>query len=482
MFRKIKAAYDNLKPPARASFWFLICGFLQKGISMITTPVFTRIMVDAEFGKFSVYNTWQNVIQILVSLNLAAGVYTRGLVKNEGDQDRFSSSMMGLSTTCILVWSVFYFIFQETINRWLDLSTLLMAAMLVEIWAHAGYQFWTNRERVNYRYKKLIGLTLVYVVLSPVLGAVAVQWADTNSQAEARVITTAAVNVALFAALYVSTWKRGKQFFNKTYWKYALKFNIPLVPHYLSQIVLNQSDKLMINHFLGPAQAAYYSVAYTLAAALQILNNSIAATMNPWIYKTIKEKRVKHIGKTSYRILLLIAVLNYLVVLAAPEILKILAPEKYQVAVWVIPPVTVSVYFMFLYNLFVTFEFYFEKTHYVTGVTIFSAVLNIVLNAIFIPRFGCAAAGYTTLICYIVCALLHYNFMRKVVKEFCDNEKVYEGKIIAAIGAALMLCSALTMLLYEYVIIRYLLVAAIVAVCIAKREQLLRIVNFKKTE
>ena len=166
MFRKLKAYYEGMQPPIKASLWFLICGFLQKGISLLTTPIFTRVMTDAEYGRYNVYNSWLGVVQIIVSLNLAAGVYTRGLVKNEEDQDRFSSALLGLSTTSILVWSVLYAIFHNLINQWLGLSTMLMVAMLMEIWAHTAYQFWSNRERVNFRYKKLVALTLIYVIFN----------------------------------------------------------------------------------------------------------------------------------------------------------------------------------------------------------------------------------------------------------------------------------------------------------------------------
>lgn len=482
MLQKLKSYYQKLQPPVKASLWFLICGFLQKGISLLTTPIFTRVMTDAEYGRFNVYNSWLGIVQIIVSLNLAAGVYTRGLVKNEEDQDRFSSSMLGLSTTCVLIWSVIYAIFHRTINRWLDMTTVLMTAMLVEIWAHAAYQFWSNRERVHYRYKKLVVLTLSYVILRPVLGVIFVLRADEFHQVEARVLTTVLVNVALFAGLYVSIAKQGKRFFNKKYWLYALKFNIPLLPHYLSQIVLNQSDRLMINSICGPAETAYYSVAYTMAMVLQILNTSISGTMNPWIYKAIKANDLKKIGKVSYSVLALIAALNLAVVLAAPELLGILAPNSYQAAVWVVPPVTVSVYFMFLYNLFATFEYYFEKTHYVAAATVAGAVLNVALNALLIPVFGFVAAGYTTLVCYILYAFAHYYFMRKVCRAYMEGTEIYDARIILALGLGLLGCAFSVMALYNLPLIRYGMLLLFAAAAVWKRKALLGLIRTMKNK
>lgn len=440
---------------------------------MLTTPIFTRIMTEAEYGRFSVYNSWLGIMQIIVSLNLAAGVYTRGLVKNEDDQDQFSSSMLGLSTTCVVLWSVIYFLFHKVINSWMGLSTALMSAMLLEIWAHAAYQFWSNRERVNYRYKKLVLLTIAYVILRPLLSVICIMQADTQHQVEARVLSTGFVNVVLFSGLHFSMARKGKQFFHKKYWLYGLTFNLPLVPHYLSQVVMNQSDRLMINAICGPAETAYYSVAYTIAMALQILNNSVSATMNPWIYKSLKNGEYQKIGRASYFILALIAVMNLLVIICAPELLRIMAPDSYQAAVWIVPPVTVSVYFSFLYNLFATFEYYFEKTHYVTIATVASAILNILLNAAFIPKFGFVAAGYTTLLCFIVYAAAHYFFMKKVVKAHLGGAEIYDSRIIILLGGCLLLGAAAAMTLYQTALLRYVLVFLLSLVFVWQRKKLL---------
>lgn len=480
MFQKLISYYKNLKQPVKASLWFALCGFLQKGISMLTTPLFTRVMTEAEYGQFATYNSWFSILQIIVSLNLAAGVYTRGLVKNEKDADRFSGTMLGLSTTCIAVWAVIYGLLHNVINNFTQMSTILMCALFADIWAHAAFQFWSNRERVSYRYKKLILVTLSYVILRPALSLVAVFWVNTELQMEARVIATVLVNLALFTGLYFSIFKKGRHFFSEKYWVYALKFNLPLIPHYLSQVVLNQSDRIMINDICGESFAAYYSVAYTLAMVLQILNTSISGTMNPWIYKSIRDGKTDRIAKTSYAVLVLIAAANFVVVAAAPEILHILAPSNYQAAMWVIPPVTVSVYFMFLYNLFATFEYYFEKTRYVMIASLSGAVLNIVLNMIFIRIFGFVAAGYTTLVCYILYAAAHYLFMSKVCKKELPDKKIYNPIIILVIGAALIICSGATMLVYNFAIVRYLLVTAIGLAAIIFRKRIIKTVKEMK--
>ena len=52
---KIKKIYKNMSLPAKASIWYMLCSVLQKGISVITTPIFTRILSTEQYGLVSIY-------------------------------------------------------------------------------------------------------------------------------------------------------------------------------------------------------------------------------------------------------------------------------------------------------------------------------------------------------------------------------------------------------------------------------------------
>jgi len=479
LFIAAQIKYKQAGDPLKASFWFLICGFFQKGISFLTTPFFTRIMNSAQYGVYNQYYAWYSIIQILVTLNLAAGVYTRGLVKNEDDQDAFSSSLLLLSTVCVALGVCIYCLFKNSINSLTGLNVIFMLLMFIEIWTNVSFLFWSNKERVNYRYKKLVALTLIYVISRPVMGMVLVIFARPDKQALARVLGAVIVNAVLYIPLFVRIVYKGKVLFNYNYWKYAVFFNIPLVPHYLSQVLLNQSDRIMITKICGSSETAYYSVAYTLAMVMQIFSQSITSTMNPWIYKTIKRGQIKRIENASYIILVAVAAVNLILILFSPELLLILAPEDYQRAVWIIPPVTISVFFMFLYNLFVTFEYYYEKTKFVPIATGISALLNIILNYIFIPRFGYVAAGYTTLICYIIYAIAHYVFMNKMMAGVTGDNRVYNTNIIITISVLLIASGLIISMFYDKIIIRYSIAAVSVFLVLINYKRIYKFIRMR---
>ena len=83
MIKSVLNRYKSFPIQVKASLWFLICSFLQKGISTVTTPIFTRIMNTTEYGQYNVFNSWLSIASIFVSLSLTGGVYAQGLVKFE---------------------------------------------------------------------------------------------------------------------------------------------------------------------------------------------------------------------------------------------------------------------------------------------------------------------------------------------------------------------------------------------------------------
>lgn len=482
--RKYLDKYKGMSLPVKMAFWYLICSFIQKGIGMITTPVFTRILDESQFGRYSVYSSWYSIISVIVTLSISGNCFTRGLVvlDDRKKKDELASSLLGLVMTQIAGFFVIYLIFSKWINSVTHLNTYLFAMMFVDLLMITACQFWTNYMRVDYRYRGIIALTLSYSILRPLLSILLVLKAPVDLQVEARVTGIASANTLLFTWIFFFIFIKGKKFFVKENWKYALTFCLPLIPHYLSKTILNESDRIMIGSICGESYSAYYSVAYTMAAIMTVFNSAVAQSLDPWIYRSIKNKELSKIGPVSYRIITAIAVINFMVMAIAPEALLILAPENYSQALWVIPPVTASVFFTFMYDLFASFQFYFKKTKLIALGSCIGAVLNIVLNAIFIPKFGFIAAGYTTLVCYILFGVLHYIFMRVTCKKHLDGYRVYDPKIIFGIGGILVAGSFVMLLLYEHPIIRYCVLAAFIIVGIIFSKKIISLFKRIKEE
>lgn len=463
--------YQALPVTMKASIWFLLCSFVQKAIAVITTPIFTRIMTTAEYGAFNVFVSWQGILTIFVSLNLSSGVYSQGLVKYGNDRKSFSSSMQGLSVVLVLIWILVYALTYNFWNQLFALNTIQMISMFFIIWSTAVFEFWASEQRVEYRYKALVIITLITAILNPIIGIFSVS--HSTDKVSARIISMAVVSVCTYTGLCIKQIWRGKSVYSQKYWINALKFNIPLIPHYLSQTVLNSADRIMIKYMVGESCAGIYSLAYSISLIMTLFNTALMQTFSPWIYQKINNKKIQEISKAAYPILIVIAILNLILIAFAPEAVAVFAPESYYDAIWIIPPVAMSVYFMFLYDLFAKFSFFYENTKLIAVATGAVAVLNIILNFIFIGGFSYWAAGYTTLISYICYAMFHYILMRYTCKKYCQNEQPYSIKKIVCISGIFVSIGFCLLFLYRTIVLRYIFILAVLFMIFIRRDMIL---------
>ena len=459
MNNKIINKYNKLPVEVKASFWFLLCSFFQRGIAVISTPIFTRMMTTAEYGEFSVFYSWYGIITILVTFNLFFGVYVRGLVTYDEKKESFTSAMEGLMLVLIIAWFGIYLVFQNKVNRLLGLTTFQIVLMFIIIWTNGVFNFWAAYQRVVLRYKKLVILSMTTSILMPILQIIFMQFVD--NKVNARIIGMLTVSIIFYPVLFISHMKKGKVFFNKQIWRYALSFNIPLLPHYFSQTILNSADRIMIKDMIGADQAGIYSLAYSISQIMTVFNSALMQTIEPWLYKKIKNDETENIKSVAYPAFIIVALANIVLIALAPEAVSIFAPGEYKEAIWIIPPVAMSVFFTFTYTFFAVFEFYYKKTQYITAATLVGAVINIILNYIFIDIFGYFAAGYTTLICYILYSLFHYLFMKKLIKENLEDREIYDSKVLFTIIGIFVIIGFLLMLTYKHVYIRYGIIGCI---------------------
>lgn len=479
MLQKWIEKYKSLPVQVKASFWFLICSFLQKGITALTTPIFTRLLSPDEYGVFNVFNSWMGIISVFITLNLSYAVYSQGLIKFSNKSDLFSSSLQGLTLTMVLCWTLIYLLFREFWNHVFNLTTVQMLAMLVMIWTTAVFNFWAWEQRVLYKYKALVIITLLVSVAKPLVGVIFVILAE--DKVTARILGLVLVELIGYTGLFIVQTKRGKRFFSARFWKYALMYNLPLIPHYLSQTVLSSADRIMIKEMVGESEAGIYSLAYSASLIMTLFNTALMQTISPWLYQKIKDKKINEIARVAYISLILIAVLNLILILFAPEIIRIFAPKEYYDAIWIIPPVAMSVFFMYSYDLFAKFAFYHEKTVLIMLASVFGAILNLFLNYIFIGIYGYIAAGYTTLICYFFYTLFHYILMNGVCKKYADGVRPYRKKLLLAITIPFLLCGFLLLLTYSNPLIRYGIIILSVIGMILFREKIINILKQIKT-
>lgn len=468
--------YNKLSVPLKASLWFALCNIVQKGIQFITVPLFTRMLSTFEYGQYSIYTSWISILGIFTSLDLYMAVFNNGMIKYKNDRLGYISAMQGLSSLSTLICFIIVIISKNFLQRLIGLPISVIEIMFIELFFSPALQYWTMRQRYEYRYKALVLVTIAIAIVNPVVGLLFVYHAQ--HKGIARIVSVVLVNSLVGLIFYIYNYATGRKVFNRQYWHFAFFFNLPLIPHYLSSILLSSSDRVMIQNMVGEEKVAIYSVAYSISMIMNIFVSAFNASFAPYTYQECEKHNYSSIRKADNMLMIFMAFLVLVPVILAPEVVAIMGPPEYQEAIWVIPPVSLSVMFIFIYGNYANVELFFERRKFVMIASVLAAISNIVLNYIFIPIFGYVAAGYTTLACYIILAVGHYYFYVMVCKENnIDSKSIFNSKLIILISVGLSVITFTLMNLYRFPIIRYAIVILVFIIIFYQRKKIITLLR-----
>lgn len=464
--RKVRERYQALSRAKRATFWITLSSFVQRGISFITVPIFTRMLSTADYGTVSVYSSWETVAVYLVTLGVTYGGFNNGMIKFKDDREGYTSSVMGLVTAMGALWLAACLLLSGQVTLLTGLPLALIVLLFVEVVSSCIYDVWVSRMKFDFEYRRMVVASLLLAVLCPALAILLISFL--RDKVLARVASFVAVEAVFALVLGVAMMRRGGKVFSWEYWKFTLVFNIPLLPHYLSQVVLSSSDRILIGNMCSASDAGIYSIAYSVGMVMTLLTNSLNSTVVPWLYRKLDGKEYDRIRKMSVVLLGGIAAVILFVDALAPDIVAILAPPEYGEAMSLVPVISASVFFMFVYSYCSNIEFFYEKRGLATAASVLGAILNIILNVILIPVFGYQVAGFTTMACYIAMSVAHYVFAQRVARAE-EGVAILDGRTIWGIGIAFCVVSVLFSGLYEFAFARYGLVVVLLVAAICKR-------------
>jgi O-antigen/teichoic acid export membrane protein len=219
-----------------------------------------------------------------------------------------------------------------------------------------------------------------------------------------------------------------------------LTFGLPAVLNIVTYWVLQLSDRYLLTLLGSPVQTARYSVAYSLGSAMSVV------VMGPFglawqgaMYAIAKRKDAAEVFQLVFRwfsMFLLFAAFG--LSLVGIILLDWLFPLTYHSGALVIPIVALSLAFYGVYYVCLTGAYITRKAWLAAVFTTIAAILNVALNLVLIPLYGPMGAAASTLLAYVVLAIIAYIV----------NQRIYPvpfeiGKFIFAVlvGAALYIGS-----------------------------------------
>ena len=470
-----KIDINKIPVQVRATIAYTISSLLSQGLIFLTTPIFTRIMNTSEMGTVTTFNAWNGILINIVTLSLCSGAFNIAMLEYSDKRDRYVASMLGLSTVSTVLFGIIYFMFYKQWNSVFTLSTPLMIVMFLGFLINPGKDLWMARKRYEYKYKEFLIVSVVTSVLAVFVSVVAVFGISKLNRYDlgsVRVVFNGITVCLASLPIYIYVFYKGKCFYDKKFWKYAIVINTPLIIHALSKHILDMSDRLMISNMCGKSQVGIYGVLYTVSSLSIIVWNAINQSLVPYIFQCMKNKDIQKIRKITISILVLYGGCSVGLSLIAPEIVRILATEEYFEAIYIMPPIAAGIFLTSIYSLFSTVTLYYKKTNYIMYATLFSAISNVLLNFIFIKKYGYMAAAYTTLVAYIILTIFQYIYMCK-----CTNEKIYNTGKIVVLSMIVIALNLVCIFLYKSYFARYCVISVMILIVGFKHKKIIKIIN-----
>ena len=442
----------------KSAVWYTASNVLAKAITLLITPVFTRLLSKAEYGEYTNFVSWQNILLTIFSLELSATVLRAKFDReNEGEFESYVFTISWFSIIVTVVLSLLLCILNT--NVWIkniigiDQKYIWLLCLIIVF--SPILQIYQAQQRAEIKYKTSSIVTIAYGMFSFIIPYVLVRISQNGLHALLHGLAMNVMIWGLVILIYISSRKRGRVHLEDI--KYALMFSLPIIPHLVSSIIMGNSDKIMIKNMSGPEFAAMYGLVYTCALAINLLRNSLNNAWIPWFYRKMNDKDYASIRHVSKVYIVLFSVGSLLVCLLGPEIVWVLGGNQYKEALLLVPIIMLGCYYNFLNLFYVNIEFYAKKTSMISVVTVGTAGLNLALNYIFISKYGYSAAAYTTAFCNFCIIIFHYVVTKKMMNsEICDNKMIFISSGISL--AVVFFC----IILYKVFVMRL-----IVFLCVA---------------
>lgn len=417
----------------RALSIYFLGTFLLKGISVFTTPIFTRVLTLEGFGIFTIYQTWVSIFAVFIGLQMSGSIGTARVHLGEHNFFSYLRSILALSFISFVIFTILFVLFEHQILELLQLELRHLPYLIIQSFGTACATFYliytiqTKQPNKHFRFSVLnvtftIALSLLLVLLFE------------QDKYMGRIIGGASVGLVIIIFVYKELYFKIKSKINIDHWKFGLPLSLPLIVHLLANLIIGQSDRVIINKYLGLEQAAIYSVAYSIGSLGLMIAEATNNVWAPWYLDNTHLKNVNKVNQMSKLYILAISIIFSVFLLFSPEILLVMAPSSYSTGSISIIIVTFGVFFLYLYRFPLAYEQYAKNLKWVALCTVSSGLINIGLNFLLIPKYGIDGAAYATFISYVILFFLHEFVARKIVKNFNIEFKNY----ITGVGIVLI--------------------------------------------
>lgn len=389
---------------------------LMKVVSLLTVVAVGYLMTASQYGNLSTYNTWITIFGIVVGLQFSGSIQNAYVEYSKEDFHKYCSTVLLIALGSTVVIFLPFVIANQYFSELLKIEPILMYTLIPQCFGSFLIGFMTSYFLAQKKVLKNLIWTLTYAVLLSGFALLLTQLFEVKELGYAIGSFIPNIGMGLFCFFYLMI--KSKFAFDPKFLKFAFLFSLPLIMHMAGNVILAQSDKLMIRYMMDEVAMGQYTMVHNYSLLLNSLWMAFNSVFIPYYYDALKENDTEKISSYTRNYLITFSCISFGYILVGREIIHFVISEEYYPGLSIFELGTVAQYLIFLYSFSVNYEFFKKKTIWIAIGTLLTAAINIGLNYIFINQWGIFGAALASAISYLILVVFHEIIARFVVKEY----------------------------------------------------------------
>ncbi|MCF7833379.1 MAG: oligosaccharide flippase family protein [Candidatus Marinimicrobia bacterium] len=393
-------------------------------INFLLLPFYSYHISPEAYGAVSLIYAFIAFLNIFYHYGLESAFlrfYSRtGKAEGHGEKEVFSTVLSSLLITSI-AFSALIWLFAPVLSRGILSSpdyTHIIRMTAGILFLDAMYLIPLHYLRINNKALIFTLITLVNVLINVSLNIYLIRYRGMGI--EGVFISNMVASAFSFLVLIPVVIKNFNGQFSRSLWKKLILFGLPFVPSGLSSMIIELSDRYMLQWFKGLEDVGLYSAGHKLGIFMMLVVMAFRFAWQPFFLQKHDDPAAPRLfSKIMTWFVFLMTIVFLLVSFFIKEIVSFeimgrhIIAQSYWAGITVVPLILAAYLFNGIYINFHPAIFYTGKTWVISVIVGIAAAINIVLNLILIPQVGMIGAGISSLSAYVFMAVCTYFVVRK---------------------------------------------------------------------
>lgn len=418
---------SNIKQLANHTAIYGLSTILGRLLNYLLVPLYTRMLNPLEYGAVSEFYAYASFLAVIFMYGMETAFF-RFVQKEENKNKVFSTAWISIIVSSIALSGVLVLL-TPTLAKWSyntahqNYFYYFIAILAADAMTQIPFA-WLRQTNRPLRFAAIklcgiglnIGLNLFFILAVPLLSSHGYAWATNIKDTASGVTFIFVINIVssiLILPFFSREIKNLSEGFDAALWKSMFRYALPLMVLGFAGMINETMDRFLLKYLIPDkdyalAQIGIYGAVYKLSIIITLFIQAFRFAAEPFFFNKATEKNAPELYAKVMHYFIMVCCVIFLMVTLYLDFFKHFIGEDFRSGLPVVPILLLANIFLgIFYNLSIWYKLT-DKTAYGAYITIFGAIITIVLNIVLIPMIGYVGSAWATFVCYFTIAGISY--------------------------------------------------------------------------